>query len=345
MMAEEHHTEHIPQWKKDEIEEIKSLIKSHPLFGIIGIAGIPAKQLQGMRRDLKDIAVLKVSRNTLVKRALAESDEDVQKMADHIDVQTALVFTDQNPFKLYKLLEQSKSPAPIKAGTIAPKDIIVEAGPTSFPPGPILGDMQGAGIPAAIDGGSVVIRETKVVAKEGEPVSQKLAAMLTRLEIYPMEVGLNLNAVCEAGSIFTPDVLAIDEDKYFSDFTAAIQQAFNLSVNAVYPTSATISTLISKAVSESRNVGIEATVFEPELMETLLGKANSQMLSVASVASGNNEDAVDDELKAALGAAATTTAAAVTETAAEEPVEEKTEEKEDEEAEESGMAGLGALFG
>ena len=342
MMAEEHHTEHIPQWKKDEIEEIKSLIKSNPLFGIIGIVGIPAKQLQGMRRDLKDIAVLKVARNTLIKRALAESDEDVQKMADYIDVQTALVFTDQNPFKLYKLLEQSKSPAPIKAGAIAPKDIIVEEGPTSFPPGPILGDMQGAGIPAAIDGGSVVIRETKVVAKEGEVVSQKLASMLTRLEIYPMEVGLNLNAVCEAGSIFTPDVLAIDEDKYFSDFTAAIQQAFNLSVNAAYPTSATISTLISKAVSESRNVGIEATVFEPELMETLLGKANSQMLSVASVASGNNEDAVDDELKAALGAAATTTAAAVTETAAEEPVEE---EKEDEEAEESGMAGLGALFG
>lgn len=342
MMAEEHHTEHIPQWKKDEIEEIKSLIKSHPLFGIIGIAGIPAKQLQGMRRDLKDIAVLKVARNTLVKRALAESGEDVQKMADYIDVQTALVFTDQNPFKLYKLLEQSKSPAPIKAGTIAPKDIIVEAGPTSFPPGPILGDMQGAGIPAAIDGGSVVIKETKVVAKEGEPVSQKLASMLTRLEIYPMEVGLNLNAVCEAGSIYTPDVLAVDEDKYFSDFTAAIQQAFNLSVNAVYPTSATISTLITKAVSEARNVGIEATVFEPELMETLLGKANSQMLSVASVASGNNEDAVDDELKTALGAAATT--AVVTETVAEESVEDETEEKE-EEAEEGGMAGLGALFG
>ena len=343
MMEEEHHTEHVPQWKKDEVEEIKSLIKSHPLFGIIGIEGIPAKQLQGMRRDLKDIAVLKVSRNTLIKRALDESDADVQGMVDYIDVQTALVFTDQNPFKLYKLLEQSKSPAPVKAGAIAPKDIIVEAGPTSFPPGPILGDMQGAGIPAAIDGGSVVIRETKVVAKEGEPVSQKLASMLTRLEIYPMEVGLNLNAVCEAGSIFTPDVLAIDEDKYFSDFTAAIQQAFNLSVNAAYPTSATISTLISKAVSESRNVGIEATVFEPELMETLLGKANSQMLSVASVASSNNEDAVDDELKETLGAAAATTVATATETAAEEePVEE---EKEDEEAEESGMAGLGALFG
>ncbi|MGP8319208.1 MAG: 50S ribosomal protein L10 [Methanosarcinaceae archaeon] len=343
MMEEVHHTEHIPQWKKDEVEEIKSLIRSHPLFGIIGIKGIPAKQLQAMRRNFKDIAVIKVFRNTLIKRALDESGEDVQKMVDHIDVQTALVFTNKDPFKLYKLLEQSKSPAPIKAGAISPKDIIVEKGPTSFPPGPILGDMQGAGIPAAIDGGSVVISKTKTVVKKGETVSQKLAAMLTRLEIYPMEVGLNLNAVYEAGLIYTPDVLVIDEDKYFSNFTTAIQQAFNLSVNVAYPTSATINTLISKAVSESRNVGVNAVVFEPELMDTLLGKANSQMLSVASVALGNNENAVDVELKEVLGAAATT--ATVIETVAATEIVDEEKEEDNEEAQESGMAGLGALFG
>jgi large subunit ribosomal protein L10 len=263
-------------------------------------------------------------------------------MADHIDVQTGLVFTEQNPFKLYKLLEQSKTPSPIKGGAIAPKDIIVEKGETGFPPGPILGDMQSAGIPAAIDGGKVVIRETKVVAKEGEVVPQKLAAMLSRLEIYPMEVGLDLRAVFENGSIFTPDVLAIDEDKIFSDFTQAAQQAFNLSVNAAYPTATTISTLIAKAVSESRNVGVNATILEPEIMETLLGKAQAQMLSIASVASAKDENSVDDELKEALGAAAAS--APVVETAAEEAAEEEVEEEKEEE-EESGMAGLGALFG
>jgi len=343
-MVDVHHTEHIPQWKMEEVEDIKNLIKSSSLFGIVGISGIPAKQFQKMRRDLKDIALLKVSRNTLVRRALDESDENVRKMSDYIDVQIALVFTDQNPFKLYKLLEQSKSPAPIKAGAIAPNDIIVEKGPTSFPPGPILGEMQGAGIPAAIDAGKVVIRETKVVAREGEVVSQKLATMLSRLEIYPMEVGLDLRAVCEDGSIFKPEVLAIDESKYFSDFTQAAQQAFNLSVNAAYPTAMTISTLISKAVSGSRNVGINAAIFEPELMDALLGKAQLQMMSVAATALSNNEDAVDDELKEVLGTAAAVTA--VTEALVKEPVEE-TEEKEEEEeaAEESGMAGLGALFG
>ncbi len=341
-MSENHHTEHVPQWKKEEVEAIKELIKEYPLFGVVGIGGIPAKQLQKMRRDLQGTAVLKVARNTLTKRALDESDDDIKQMEEYIDVQTALVFTEQNPFKLYKLLENSKSPSPIKAGAIAPNDIIVEAGPTSFPPGPIIGEMQGAGIPAAIDGGKVVIKETKAVAKEGEVVSQKLAAMLTRLEIYPMEVGLDLRAVLESGSVFEPEVLAIDEDRYFTDFTLAAQQAFNLSVNAAYPTAESISTLISKAVTESRNLGINATVLEPEIMDALLGKAQSQMLSVASSASSNNEEAVDEELKEALGAAASAATAAPA--VAEETVEEQEEEPEEEE-EESGMAGLGALFG
>lgn len=342
-MEEDHHTSHIPQWKKDEVEEIKELIKKYPIFGVIGIGGIPAKQLQKMRRDLKDKAVLKVSRNTLIRRALDESSEG-KEMEEYVDAQTALVFTEQNPFKLFKTLEKSKSPSPIKAGAIAPKDIIVEAGETSFPPGPILGDMQAAGIPAAIDGGKVVIRETKAVAKEGEAVSQKLAAMLTRLEIYPMEVGLDLRAAFESGMVFTPDVLAIDEDKYFSDIVLAAQQAFNTSVFAAYPTAENINTLIAKATSDARNLGVNAEVFEPEIVDILLGKAQSEMLSVASVASANNAEAVDDELKEALGAAASAAAAAPAETTVEEE-EEKEEEQEEESSEEDGMAGLGALFG
>ncbi|MCD4702890.1 MAG: 50S ribosomal protein L10 [Methanosarcinaceae archaeon] len=340
MMVDVHHSEHIPAWKKQEIGEIKDLVSSYPLFGIVGVGGIPAKQLQMMRRDLKDLAVLKVARITLVKRALEEVGEDASMMIDFLEEQCALIFTDKNPFKLYKLLEQGKTPSPIKAGAVAPSDIKVEKGPTSFPPGPILGDLQAAGIPAAIDGGKVVIREDKVVAEEGSVVSQKLASMLSRLEILPVEVGLDLKAVVENGSIFTPDILAIDESEYFSNIVSATQQAFNLSVNAVYPTTTTISTLISKAVSESRNVGVNAAVLEPEIMDTLLSRAHSQMMSLASVASGNDDAAVGDELRSALGAVAETVVVAEPE-----QVEEPVEEEKEEEEEESGMAGLGALFG
>ncbi|MDD2439342.1 MAG: 50S ribosomal protein L10 [Methanosarcinaceae archaeon] len=345
-MEAEKRTEHIPQWKKDEIENLKELVQTHSIFGMVGIEGIFAPQLQKMRRDLKDVAVLKVSRNSLIKRALDELGEEIPEMKAFITKQTALIFTNENPFKLYKLLEGTKTPSPIKGGAIAPMDIVVEKGPTSFPPGPILGEFQSVGIPAMIEAGKVAIKETKVVCKEGDVVPQKLATMLSKLEIYPLEVGLDLRAVYEAGTIYQPDVLAIDEDKYFADLIKATQNAFNLSVNAAYPTAATVRTLLAKAFTEAKNLGVNAVLLEPGVMDALLAKAQGEMTSVAAAAAEKNPEAVDEELRDMLGAAAVSAAATTSSATAE--VQEETEEEEEEEeeaSEEDGMAGLGALFG
>lgn len=343
-MNEEHHSTHIPKWKTDEIEDIKAKIKEYPVVGLVGIHGLPSKQFQQMRSSLRDSVLIKVSKNTLIRRALDESSEDIKPMEDYLDQESGLIFTESNSFKLFKLLDGSKTPAPIKGGMAAPKDITVEEGPTEFPPGPIVGEFQSAGIPAAIDGGKVVIRETKVVAKEGEVVSQKLAAMLTRLEIFPLELGINLKGTFEDGVLFDASQLKIDETLYSQNFTSAAQQAFNLSVNAAYPTKANIETLLAKAAAESRNLAVNGVIFTPGVMDTLLSKAQGQMLALASIAS---DDALDDDLRGVLGAQAVVSQAEVKaeeETSAgEETAEEKVEEEE--ESEEAAAEGLGALFG
>ena len=269
------------EWKKDEIEDIKQNIKTYSVVGIVGMRGMPAKQLQSTRRDLHGKAILKMSRNTLIKRALEESDEKVRPLSDLIEDQTALIFSELCPFKLYKLIEKSKLPAPAKPGDIAPRDIIIERGPTSFKPGPIVGELQNAGIPAAIEGGRVVIRETKIVAKKGEVISSKLAEILGRLEIYPMEVGLDLRAVYENGIIY--EELAIDEHKYFSDFTSAAQNALNLAISVDYPSRETIDVLLSKASIGARNLALKATIFEPDVMKSIIYKAHAQMISISKL--------------------------------------------------------------
>lgn len=347
MAAEVHHAEHVPQWKQDEIDNIKKLIQSHKVFGMVGIEGIVAIKIQKIRRDLKDVAVIKVSRNTLIERALNQLGENVPEMNKYLDKQTALVFTNESPFKLYKALEQTKTPSPIKAGAIAPADIMVQKGPTSFPPGPILGDLQSAGIPAAIEAGKVAIRETKVVCQAGQAVPQKLATMLSKLEIYPLIIGVDLRAAYDKGTIYEPELLAIDESQYLSDIIRAAQNAFNLSVNTAYPTSATMGTLLAKAFAEAKNLGVNAVVFDTGVMDSLLAKAFVQMTSVASKAAEKDANAVDDELREVLGAAASAAAASTATTVEkkEEVKEEEAEEEEEDHAEEDGMAGLGALFG
>ncbi|MDD2665886.1 MAG: 50S ribosomal protein L10 [Methanocellales archaeon] len=269
------------EWKKEEIEGIKQNIQAHSMVGLVGMRGMPAKQLQSMRRDLRGTAILKMSRNTLIKRALEESDKKIRPMGNFIEDQTALIFSEIDPFKLYRLIEKSKLPSPAKPGDLPPKDILVEKGPTSFKPGPIVGELQNAGISAAIEGGKVVIRETKIVAKKGEPISPKLAEMLRRLEIHPMEVGLDLRAAYENGIIY--EVLAIDELKYFSDFTSAVQNAFNLAISLGYPNKATIHALLSKASTGARNLAIKATIFEPDVMESIIYKAYAQVTSLSKL--------------------------------------------------------------
>jgi large subunit ribosomal protein L10 len=297
-----HHSIHIPKWKQDEVEEIKKLITSYSSVGIVGVHGIPSSQLQLMRKNLRGTADVKMCRNNLIFRALEDSSDAIKPVSKYVVDQTALLFTNENPFKLQKLLNKGKTAAPIKPGGIAPKDIVVQKGPTSFPPGPIVGELQGSGIPAGIEGGKVVIRETKTVAKAGDVVNAKLASILSRLEIHPVELGLELRAVYENGMIYESKLLAVDETKYISDLTLAVQRAFNLSINSAYPAKATITTLLAKAALESRNLAINAEIIMPEIIDVLLAKANAQMLSVAKLASARDANAVSEKLKTKLAA-------------------------------------------
>ncbi|MEE1117409.1 MAG: 50S ribosomal protein L10 [Methanosphaera sp.] len=329
---------HVADWKKEKVAELEELTNNNEIIGIVNLADIPAPQLQTMRRTLGDKAILKMSRKNFIKIALSNSNKDVEGLADYLEGQPAMVFTEMNPFKLFKILEDSKTEAPAKAGAIAPADIVVPAGDTSFPPGPILGELQQAGIPAKIDKGSIVVQEDATVVKEGEPVPKNVADVLTKLEIYPMEVGMDLLAVCEGDTIYTADVLKIDEEETLQTIATAYQNAINLSVNAGIVNSESAPILIQKAATEAMNLAINANILTSETTDKILSKAYAQMLAVASLLSS---DALDDELSEKLNSVPAATEAPADNT--EEPEEEEVEEEEDEE--ESAAAGLGALFG
>jgi len=330
---------HVADWKKEKVAELEELTNANEIIGIVNLADIPARQLQTMRKSLGDQAILKMSRKNFIKIALDNSDKDISGLADYLEGQPAMVFTEMNPFKLFKILEDSKTEAPAKAGAIAPADIVVPEGDTSFPPGPILGELQQAGIPAKIDKGSIVVTEDATVVKEGEEVPKNVADVLTKLEIHPMEVGMDLLAVYEGDTIYTADVLKIDEEETRQSVTAAYQHAINLAVNAGIVNSESAPILIQNAARDALNLAINANILTSETTDQILSKAYAQMLAVASLLS---TDAIDDELSEKLSSQPAAPAPADN---TEEPEEEVEEEEEEEEEEEAAAAGLGALFG
>jgi large subunit ribosomal protein L10 len=330
---------HVAEWKKDEVASLKKLIESHEVVGMANLLDIPAPQLQKMRRTLKDSATLKMSRKTLMSLALNDCDkENIVALEEHMDGQPALIFTNMNPFKLYKILEGSKTAAPAKAGSIAPEDIVVPKGDTAFKPGPILGELQKIGIPAKIEKGKIVITSDKTIVVAGEAIPKDVASILTRLEIFPLEVGIDLRAAYEDQTVYTSDLLTINEEETLADIQQAFTRALNLSVNAVIFNKESTPVLLQKAATQSLNLALNAEILTSKTRDILLAKAYTQMLSLASEVSAQDENAVDDELREKLSSKAV-------KVETNEDNKEPEDEEEAEEEEGDAAAGLGALFG
>ena len=348
MSAEERTTDEVPEWKRREVDELVDLLEAHDSVGVVNVTGIPSKQLQDMRRGLHGQAALRMSRNTLLVRALEEVDDGLEDLTQYIEGEVGLVATNDNPFGLFQQLESSKTPAPINAGEVAPNDIVIPEGDTGIDPGPFVGELQTIGANARIQEGSIQVLEDSVVTEEGEVVSDDVANVLSELGIEPKEVGLDLRGVYSEGVLFTPDELEIDVEEYRADIQSAAASARNLSVNAAYPTEQTAPALIAKAQGEAKSLGLQAAVESPDLADDLVSKADAQVRALA--AQIDDEEALPEELQDVDAPAAP---AEGDDDSSEEQSDETTDSEadaddsddDDDDDGDAGAEGLGEMFG
>ncbi len=276
---------HVADYKKEVVSNLVKLINEYTIIGVVNMENLPAPQLQSMRAQLRGKFFITMSKRRLIKLAIDQAKsgkKGIEKLESCLVGMPALIFTKENPFRLSKTLQKSKSPAPAKAGQTAPRDVIVNKGATSFAPGPIIGELAVAGIKAGVEGGKVAIKEDVVVVRSGEKIKPKVAEILTRLGIQPMEVGLDLVAVFENGIIYGRDVLLVDEAEYLRRLSNASRWAFNLAVYAGYPSKETIRLLIGKANNDAKALGVAQNIFDKGIIELLLAKAQSQMNNLKS---------------------------------------------------------------
>lgn len=277
----------IAEYKKNAVEQMVKYFQQYPIIGALNMQNMPAPQLQNMRAQLRADVVILMSKKRLIKIAIEKAKEKVKgldELKKYLEGMPAFLFTKENPFKLFRIVEKNKSRAPAKGGQVAPYDIIVPKGATPFAPGPVISELGSVKIKTGVEGGKVTIREDSMVAKKGEVISAKLASVLTRLDILPMEIGLDIVAVLENGIVYGKDVLSIDEAKFMENLATAASWAFNLSVEAAYPTKENIELMICKSFGESKAVALEANFMADAVAEELVAKAEREMLSLKEIA-------------------------------------------------------------
>ncbi len=344
-MSADRRTEQIPEWKRAEVEDITRIVDSYETVGIVDITGIPSQQLQDMRRDLHGSAQLRVSRNTLLKRALEAVAGGVEELTEFVSGQVGIIGTNDNPFGLYRELEASKTSAPIGAGELAPNDIVIEEGDTGMDPGPFVGDLQQVGASARIQSGSIHVTEDSLVCEAGEEVSQDLANVLSELGMEPKEVGLDLRGAVSDGVQFSPDDLELDVEAYRADISTAAARGRNLSVNAGFPTEQTTPALLGAAQTDAKSLGLQAAIASPDLAPDLISTADAQVRALA--AHIDDTEALPEDLQDVEAPSASEPADTDADDSNDDDSEPDadTESEDDDDDDDDAAAGLGNMFG
>ncbi len=272
------------EWKKKEVEKLNKLIDDYPVIGIINMYKMPASQLQTIRKELKGKANILMSKKSFMKLALEKTKKkNVEKLKEYLNGQPTLIFTKMNPFELFKYLKENKTPAPAKAGDIAPNNIVVNKGNTRIPAGPAIGQLSDAGLIPKVQDGKIHVMKDTIVVKEGDIINSNVSNVLNMLGIEPMEIGLNLLVVYENETIFDKKILNIDEEEFMNRVNKCIFSAINLSLNSSYLTKTTASMAIQKAFMEAKTLALEAGIYTKEVMGEIIAKAQREILSLKAI--------------------------------------------------------------
>ena len=88
--------------KEQKIEELVKLINSNNVIGVIDLEKIPAAAQLRIKNAIKQCATIRMSRKTILKKALEKSDKNNEEFADNFNGSCALIFTKENPFRIFK---------------------------------------------------------------------------------------------------------------------------------------------------------------------------------------------------------------------------------------------------
>jgi large subunit ribosomal protein L10 len=274
--------------KISEVEEIKELLKGYKYIGIASLQKVRAAQLQELKKSLAGKVYMRVLKNTLTKFAMdSMKDTNIKKLDDYLEGANLFLFTDINPFKLALLLERGKVKTTAKSGDIAAMDVVIPEGSTGQPPGPIISQLNAVGLPTRIESGSVWVSKDTLVVRKGEPINERLAALLSKLGIKAVEAGLSMKVVLDEDLIITGDQLKVDVEATRKSLQQNSSEAYALTLTIAYPTNENIHTLLQIAHKEAYALALNATVPTKETIEDIIRKAHTQMLNLNTKAENN----------------------------------------------------------
>ncbi len=324
----------VSEEKLKAVTEIASLCEAYKTVGLVRMVKIGSSKIAALRAKLRGTALIRMAKKSVIDRALQKVNgkPGIAAMMDRFTEKTgpsALVFTNLPAIKIRRLFDENKTKARAKIGEVMLNDVVVAAGNTKLPPGPAITELNAVGLATRMQDGTIWVTKDCVVVKAGQAVDSKTAAVLTKLNVEPVEVLIDLYVAYENGEVLDKDALKIDVDKFKGMFLAAQSNALKLSIEAGIVTPENAKIVIQRAFSKAKALAMKLPIIIPELVKEYLAKAQAEALVLNAKVTG----------KPLAAPAAPAQAPAAKDDSKKKGEEPKEEEKKEE------SVGLGDLFG
>jgi large subunit ribosomal protein LP0 len=207
-----------------------------------------------------------MGKNTHMKAAIndlmnepSENDEDYERkkarfksrpwlniVKDQLILNIGMIFTNGDLNDVKAILDSQVRAAPAKIGAIAPKQVVIQPGPTGMDPKQTQ-FFQALNIATKIVKAQIEIVNPVVLIEEADKISASQAALLDKLKIHPFEFKMNIKNVLDNGKLYSAKVLSISTDDVLDIFTFGAGNLTGLSMAVGYPVFSATPHLIIKA--------------------------------------------------------------------------------------------------
>src|ERR1044071_5218684 len=210
-----------PKGKQELYQKMMELPKSYNVIALSKVNKVRATQLMMIRKKFHKDIIIKVIKNRVTQRAFEKLADvhGIEKLSSQLEGQCALMFTNISPFKLNLIFDQNKVMLAAKGGDVTRTEIMIASGDTGITPGPVLSEFKEANVPTKIDQGTIWVSKDSVVARPDDVISIKLASLLSKMNIKPIEAGIVVNYALADKLIFTEKDLRIDLNELKNDLS------------------------------------------------------------------------------------------------------------------------------
>jgi large subunit ribosomal protein L10 len=274
---------HYPRRKQKLYQQMQELPKSCSVIALSSMSKVRAAQLMKIRKKFHNDIKIRIIKNRVVQKSFEKINDIVglDQLSSKLEGQCALMFTNISPFKLNLIFDQNKVYLAAKGGDVTKMDITIPSGNTGISPGPVLSEFKEVNVPTKIDQGTIWVSKDTRVAKAGDVITQKTAALLSKLNIKPIEAGIAVNFAISDGLVFGEYVLKIDLKAYANELIMSHCQALSLAVESAYTTSETIKPLLNKANRLAESLASTSGYISPSTVKLVLARTQSNASIIA----------------------------------------------------------------